>query len=172
MRTAPWAYPRGVPFRAIAALELYATLLCVVLFGSAWPRAGIGALGLTGITDNQGNTFSLARLMSGKFPVVVILTELAMQLRERSMELSLEWVPRDQNEEADALTNGDFTLFDPARRISVDPTKLEWIVLPRMMEVAENLYKETQAARAASGGPLPREPRRRPEEVLRRRDPW
>ena len=51
-----------------------------------------------------------------------------MQLSHLSMEaglkVSLKWRPRDENEPADALTNGDFTGFDPVKRISVSRTTL------------------------------------------------
>ena len=56
--------------------------------------------------------------MTTKFPMLVILGELAAQLRALNAELSLEWVPRLQNEEADALTNGDFSAFRPEHRSS------------------------------------------------------
>ena len=58
-KTAPWAYARGEPFRSVAALELFATLLSFVLFAPQWPAAAQGSVGLTGITDNMGNTFAL-----------------------------------------------------------------------------------------------------------------
>jgi hypothetical protein len=100
---APWAFSRGEPFRTIASLELFATLLCIVTFGDAWPEGARGEVVLQGITDNLGNTFAVSKLMSSKFSLVVILAEVAAQLRSRSMVLSLGWTPRDQNEEADAL---------------------------------------------------------------------
>ena len=34
-KSAPWAFSKGEPFKVVAALELYATLLCVVAFGDA-----------------------------------------------------------------------------------------------------------------------------------------
>ena len=43
--------------------------------------------------------------MSSKFPLVVILTEMAVQLQSRKLELDLDWIPRNQNKEADAITN-------------------------------------------------------------------
>ena len=95
---------------------------------------------LEGITDNLGNTFALTRLMSSKFPLVVLLAELACQMRQRGMELSLRWAPREQNEEADALTNEDFTALDPGRRVVVDLQKIKWLVLDDMLAVSENIY--------------------------------
>jgi len=178
-RSAPWAYARGEPFRSVAALELFATLLSFVLFAPQWPTAARGSIGLTGITDNLGNTFAVGRLMTPKFPSVVILAELAEQLKMRQAELGLLWVPRDQNEEADDLTNGEFGRFSESKRIHVDLGKLKWLVLDELMVSAEALYQEVKGARelrgagaASSGEGGGRRGRRRPEERLRARDPW
>ena len=112
-KTAPWAFSKGEPFKVVAALELYATLLCVMAFGDAWSKAASGRITITGATDNRGNSQVLGRLMSSKFPLVVVLAELAAQLKKRCLRLDLQWVPRDENEEADGLTNLDFSGFDP-----------------------------------------------------------
>jgi len=167
---APWAFSRGEPFRVIAALELYATLLSVVLFGDAWPRGSKGVVRLQGITDNLGNAYVMTKMMSTKFPLVVVLAELAAQLRSRSMALSVAWVPREQNDEADALTNGVFTAFDASRRIEVDPRRIKWLVLPKMLETAEQLYKHVQEVKAG-GGP-PKAAAARPAASFRQRQPW
>jgi hypothetical protein len=112
--------------------------------------------------------------MSSKFPLGVILAELAAQRKARGIALNLEWAPRDQNVESDALTNGDYSSFDPARRIQVDVGSDSWIVLPRMLSVASSLYERVQVLKAertrlgtgakasvAVGG-----------GSLRQRDPW
>ena len=41
-QNAPWAFARGEPCRAIAALELFATLMCVMLFGGRMAGRGNG----------------------------------------------------------------------------------------------------------------------------------
>ena len=127
---------------------------------------------LQGVTDNLGNTFALTKLMTSKFPLVVILSEVAAQLRARQMSLHLGWAPRDQNEEADVLTNGDFSQFDVSRRIPVDVQTIPWHVLPRMLRMSEDIYGEVQRkkiARARSPGEAPA-PKR--GKNLRQRDPW
>ena len=72
---APWAFGRGEPFRTVASLELFATLLCVICFGDAWACEETGTLVISGTTDNRGNTQVVTKLMTSKFPLVVILTE-------------------------------------------------------------------------------------------------
>ena len=175
-RSAPWAFARGEPFRSIAALELYATLLSYALFSPQWAKATRGSIKITGITDNLGNTFAVTKLMTSKFPSVVVLAELSEQLRAQQTELSLEWVPRDQNEEADELTNEIFQRFDMNRRISVDPLAMKWLIMDQLFKVAEGLYADVRAARTAAPNAAEagasRRRKRRPEERLRARDPW
>ena len=75
--SAPWAYRRGEPFRAIAALELLGSLLCIkVLMREDEATTGtaaraIGRISVGASTDNQGNRFILKRLIT-KNPIVGI----------------------------------------------------------------------------------------------------
>ena len=64
-----WVYCRGEPYRVIAALELYATLFGVIAFMSG-DRQGDGSAVVTGsaVTDNKGNAYATARLMSTNIP--------------------------------------------------------------------------------------------------------
>ena len=171
-KTAPWAFGRGEPFRAIAALELFASLVSLMVFAHDLPVDAGAELQLTGLTDNSGNTFALSRLMSSKFPLIVILAEFAAQLREKRMALELQWVPRNQNEEADALTNNRTELFDKAREVKVDLAQLEFVVLPEMVRVADDLYAEVRRRRAAKKEEPPTRGSRKRGRPLRERDPW
>ena len=105
-------------------------------------------MAMTGMTDNAGNQFALARLMSSKFPLIIILTELAAQMRERRLELALEWIPRGQNEEADALTNDRLDAFDATKEVRITLEELPWIVLPTMLKIADHLYAAVRERRA------------------------
>ena len=37
-KNAPWAFSRGDPYRVIGALNMFASLLCIMLFADEWPR--------------------------------------------------------------------------------------------------------------------------------------
>ena len=91
----------------------------------------------------------MSKLMTSKFPLLVILTELAAQLRERRVDLALQWVPRSQNEEADAITNDRVEIFDKTLEVKMDPSKVDWVVLPVMMGVAEQIYSDVKLRRGA-----------------------
>ena len=121
---APWAFSKGKPYRTVAALELYATLVSLVVFSGNWPQSSTGQMTISASTDNAGNAQAMARLMSSKFPLVVVMAELAAQLRARGLRLDLAWVPRAQNEEADELTNREYGRFRMENRIPVEVERL------------------------------------------------
>ena len=180
---APWAFERGEPFRTIASLELLGVLVGVMtLTDEAVPgHESIGVVSISCGTDNQGNTFLVDKLLTTKFPLVVILMELSHQLRKRRLVLRADWLPRLQNQEADDLTNAEFHAFDPQRRIRVELDRLPFAVLPELFAEG-NAYvealeaqREAERARKASvaSGQSRDEGRKRPrDEPLRVTDPW
>ena len=68
------------------------------------------------------------------------------------MALNLDWAPRDHNEEADALTNLDFSGFDPARRVEIVLESIPWIAMDSYMKVAEEMHRSIQEKKAESAG--------------------
>ena len=61
----------------------------------------------------------------------IVVMEVAMQLKRINLELDLGWIPRGQNTDtaADALTNGEFGGFDPAKRIKRNFEDIPFMVL-------------------------------------------
>ena len=128
----PGCFGGGDSSRVIAAGELLAALVAVRLFhpadcpGRAWYR-------LAGVTDNLGNAFVVKKLLTTKRPLGPLLMQLTCDLFERQLWLDLQWVKRNLNQEADALTNQDFKLFSPSLRI---PISWKDVSLP----VAQSLF--------------------------------
>ena len=137
--TAPWAYARGDPFRTIASLELLGTLVSLVLLVPVEERRGDASalISMTCSTDNQGNSFLLDRLLTTRYPLGVVLMELAHQMKRRRMLLRARWLPRDQNQEADDLTNDEFRHFDPKKRIVVELRDLKFRIMDSLFEVGD-----------------------------------
>ena len=176
-RSAPWAFARGEPFRTIASLELLGALLGVmVLLPLQEYQAAEGSNGLVTVgcgTDNQGNSFLVDRLMTTKYPLGVILIELCHQLSLRNAALRAQWIPRDQNEEADALTNSDFRHFSLGRRVEVDIERLPFGILHGLLAKGEDYVAELTAAKlAAKSEPLYQKKRRIKGETLKDTQPW
>ena len=179
-RNAPWAFARGEAFRTIASLELLGILVSVmVLFPDEEMKAeSLGSVSLTCGTDNQGNAYLLDKMLTTKYPLGVVLMELAVQIGLRNAVLRANWIPRLQNEEADALTNSDFRHFDQARRIEVDLAKLEFRILNQLFAVGDNYIeelakvKDQEKRRKETSSTGARQPRRKKSDTLRERDPW
>ena len=50
------------------------------------------------------------------------------------------------------MTNGDYSLFNPTNRVGVIIEEVPWLILPRMMQVATDIYEDVQRRRASGGG--------------------
>ncbi|CAE7227317.1 unnamed protein product [Symbiodinium natans] len=165
--TGKWLFLAGESYRAIASLELLATLTAVVLFGV--PGGQHLGCACSASTDNRGNAFAVSKLMTTKFPLCAFLLELAMQLQMKSSELQLRWLPRLQNVEADRLTNGDFTGFSDHKRLRFSVDEFRGILLSDMLDLGSDLYGSIREAKTK--GKL-RIPKTRREDTLKCRDPW
>ena len=137
------------------------------------PEGSAGLITVGCGTDNQGNSFLVDRLMTTKYPLGVILIELCHQMSLRQASLRAQWIPREQNEEADSLTNSDFRHFTPGRRIPVDLAKMPFGVLHGLLSKGEAYLAEVAVAKAA-GQDLPGERRKKKikGETLSTRQPW
>ena len=180
-KTAPWACLRGDPFRSIASLELVAVLLALLAFGDNpdW-QDGRRSMTITGVTDNAGKFHVLGWFGASKYPLSIVVMEVACQLDRLVIELELGWVPRAQNTEADDLTNERFEAFDIERRICLDFSRLPFLVMDKLMEKAGELDAELklrrtskEAKRAAmEDGPQGLPARKKKKGEMRWKDPW
>ena len=155
-----------------------------MVFLPVGPLTKRGLLKLSGHTDNATNAQAVVKLMTTSFPLCAVLCELSVQCRRRNVSLELGWIPRDQNCEADQLSNGDSGGFDPLKRVSVDPSGLQFVVLPELMKHGMTLFEDIAKAKTAtSNEDLPglspkkkarsaRNPKRAPETRLRATEPW
>ena len=164
---APQFFMSGEPYRAIASLELLATLVAVLLFEPG--EGSSGSFSCSAGTDNMGNSHLTSRWLTTSFPLAAVLMELAIVLHSKSLDLSLHWLPRLQNALADSLTNGDFKDFDPKLRLRFSFASYEGLILKEMLGAGSDLYGElasmgSKKRAAASKGPK--------SSKLRNTDPW
>ena len=119
---APWILEKGHASKTIASTELLSTLLAVHLFVPV-PEVPVdattGVICCQGLTDNQSNHYVISKLMTTAFPSAAVLVQLTCMLSFRNLWLDLTWIPRLQNVEADALTNGDYSAFSMCNRVEV-----------------------------------------------------
>ena len=81
---------------------------------------------ITASTDNIGNSYMVSKMLTTKFPSLLLLMKLTEEWRKRQALLTLNCLPREQNEEADALTNSDLGLFTDRLRMKVDESTVQW----------------------------------------------
>jgi len=173
---APWAYEKDrQPFRVIASLEALAVLVAILTLTDPAPGSNRrGTVMLPLMTDNRGNSFALTRLMTTKYPLCLLVMELAVALEDRALALTAEWAPREWNAEADALTNARFEGFSPDRRVPFDIGSHPWRVLGGLLDDGRAFYREAQAARSAARlGAIAAPKKVRGKRVsLKETDPW
>ena len=95
----------------------------VVLLLDDGPGAGAthsARVWVGGLTDNIGNQFAVARLLTTTWPLAAFVAEMATQLEDKALLLQLAWVPREQNAEADAITNGRVEWLAAGNRVGGD----------------------------------------------------
>ena len=170
-RETPWLFERGHSSRTIASSEMLGTLLSVLLFSPLVPgqSPSRGRIQCKGSTDNQGNSYVVQRLMTTKHPLSCVLMQLTTSLAERDLWLSLDWIPRGSNTEADAITNNDYSLFDPALRIPVVWSELPLGLMLGLLAESSKLHAEL-TERKLLGPQGPRGQKRRRTKHLK--TPW
>ncbi len=168
--SAPWAYHKGLPFKTIAALEAVGVLVALVAFEPYLRRDSDQFYCMPGITDNRGNQYTVTKLQSSRFPLCAVLMEIASRSELLRLRLSLDWVPRDLNAEADRLAGGDLSGFSPSLRHHVDWKRINWLVLDWAMDLGATFFAE-QRNRQKLPHSLP--PRGKRRKIPRREsDPW
>ena len=76
--------------------------------------------------------------------------QLSSALSRSRLSLGLKWRPRNENTEADQLTNEDFTGFDAGLRIGVRWQDLQFEVLEDMVRTREAFDQAKQLAKEAA----------------------
>ena len=81
-KTALWAFARGELFLTIAALELLGVLVGLMILVPEGVYGGdlAAVILLTSGTDNQSNSYLLDKILTTKYPLGVILMELAHRM--------------------------------------------------------------------------------------------
>eukprot|EP00435_Cladocopium_sp_Y103_P003644 s2140_g1.t1 len=166
---APWLFIRKDPKRVIASLELLATLVAARLWAVGLQKGGRGKCWVRAGTDNLSNSYAVGRWMSTKYPLTVLIMELSEALRSRDCILNLEWIPREQNQLADDLTNQVFTHFPLDCRVQFVGGDTKWLVLDKLMMKAQEFHMELAKERKRK---VPEETVRKSKKQKKKLDPW
>ena len=88
-------------------------------------------------------------------------------MEQKNMQFEVAWVPRDQNAEADAITNGDWHWLEEKNRVASDIKKLPFLVLHELLAQGEMHYANLDTVNLVGE-------RERPDSntLLKVRDSW
>jgi len=137
-------FDRASPKRRISALELLGTILLAKFCAK---RLGSRALGvtLTAKTDNQGNSFALAKKSAKAWPNSALLMELTAQEIHTGSKCDTSHVKRNSNIWSDDLTNNKFSNFNAELKDSVLFKDLKFYIFDTLRELeAEDHTKASQ----------------------------
>eukprot|EP00435_Cladocopium_sp_Y103_P012156 s4766_g3.t1 len=119
-------------------LQLSCWLLFVALRVFGWlgraNRRSTLYLALAGETDNRANVSLTVKRAIAKWPLMAINMQLSAALSHARLCLRLCWRPRDENQDADDLTNEVFTAFDSSKRIVAFLDDLDMSILAALVE--------------------------------------
>ena len=121
---------------ASTTAELVAVIFALKVFGylESSEEGRHISLSLQGGTDNKANEALSKKRSSTKWPLMLVSMQLSHLTMEAGLRLSLKWRPRGENEPADALTNSDFSGFDPLKWGSVVWSDVDWSLLQSLWE--------------------------------------
>ena len=188
-KTALWVFSEGEPFRKIATLELLATLLCELALPPPMKEARNEVLTLSTGADNPGNTTTVSKLVATKLPRCAAMRQLASTLAVNQWRLKLGWIPRNQNFEADELSNGLTHRFRNSNEVKAEPLLEKLTIFNKMIKYGQKLYddiKTIKVERKEERGKKPhsekrgkagakkhrRKGREEAPKKLKERDPW
>ncbi|CAK9076295.1 unnamed protein product [Durusdinium trenchii] len=106
---------------ASTSAELLASLVALGVFGwitQGKHRKSVPVVLAAG-TDNRANDVLSTKRTTTKWPLMAINMQLSSAIAKARLSLDLRWRAREENEEADSLTNEVFDAFDLSKRIPV-----------------------------------------------------
>ena len=146
--SAPWAFVRGSPARAISTLELLATTLGLVLLSppELHARGAAGAVAVTGLADSQVSSAVVLRGLTTAFPFCALAMKLSAQLEARGADTFLDWIPRGANREVDALADGLGDRLGPALRVCTDLRDVRWLALGDLLDAGSRFFRDAASS--------------------------
>eukprot|EP00435_Cladocopium_sp_Y103_P050988 s1843_g15.t1 len=157
---------RGSQWASTSA-ELLATLTALHTFGWLAPCKERKTLDVIFAgTDNSANESLSVKRSTTKWPLMGINMQLSSSLAAARLTLGLRWRPREQNTEADQLTNEDYTGFSEDLRVLVSWDDLDLPILKMLLKTRDDFVEAREREKEVA--------KRDPQKTKKRFDktPW
>ena len=143
---ASWLFREGDSKWASTSAEMLASTAAMILLvedgESDWFEAVV-----TGTTDNQASSLINKKGSSTKVPLMFVVMQMAEVSWKKKIRAELSWTPRENNTDADDLTNGKFDNFDSAKRICCSFEDLKLSLLDRLILESDQFVEARDANR-------------------------
>ena len=107
---------------------------------------------IRGGVDNKSAEALSYKMLSTKVPVIFVLMEFWQQCNVRHIRRSPDWKRREENVEADDLSNERYQRFVPTKRISVKWSGLELPILEAMVRFVAGFEHDKKLAAGMPDG--------------------
>ena len=138
---------------ASTSAELLASLAALHAFG--WlahsPKRRSVVFSLTAGTDNAANDSLSTKRSTTKWPLMLINMQLSSALARARLSLNLKWRPRQENVEADNLTNEVFDGFSPGARIGLQLADIDLSLVKSLWETKQQFDSARLMVKQRSG---------------------
>jgi len=140
---------------ASTSAELLASLCALHAFGWLDPSSRrTVALALQAGTDNRANEALSTKRSTTKWPLMLINMQLSASLARARLSLNLKWRPREENVEADKLTNEEFDSFDAACRIDIKWGEFDMSLVGALWETKVQFDAARQSTKLDHAAPV------------------
>eukprot|EP00435_Cladocopium_sp_Y103_P073986 s172_g46.t1 len=137
---------------ASTSAELLASMAALKAFG--WFDVGSMRrsvnMSLFSGTDNRSNDFLTTKRSTTKWPLMLLNLQLSASLSKARLYLDLRWRPREENTEADALTNENFEGFAEEDRVNLLFQDMDLSLVEALWGTKLQFDEARQAAREAA----------------------
>ena len=136
---------------ASTSAELLASLVALGVFGwitQGKHRKSVPVVLAAG-TDNRANDVLSTKRTTTKWPLMAINMQLSSAIAKARLSLDLRWRAREENEEADSLTNEVFDAFDLSKRIPVCFSDIDLSTVFALWETKREFEELKERARLA-----------------------
>eukprot|EP00435_Cladocopium_sp_Y103_P018236 s1517_g4.t1 len=141
---------------ASTSAELLASLAALKAFG--WLDVGVArrtvTLALRAGTDNLANEHLSSKRSTTKWPLMLLNLQLSSCLAKARLSLDLKWRPREENTEADQLTNENFSGFPFEDRIDLKFEDIELTLVRALWETKVQFDSARQEAKEAGNSAM------------------
>ena len=146
---APWLFYKGVEVQRMStSAELLATYAALHAFDYVRKghdaRSARGRAMVAAGTDNFANEQLSRKRLSTKLPLGLMLLQHCIKCWDNGIWVDIRWRPREENQEADDLTNDKFSSFQSSNRVQICYQDLDTRILGSLQIALAELEESSE----------------------------